>query len=156
MMILNINTSAFLQIFCVLHASAFYCMFTVSVKWMKTKQIDGAYTRLLRSALNVSWRDHITNLRLYGSLPKVTSKIKVRRMRLAGHCHRHDDEIASMLVLWQPDSGQANRGKRRTTLVDTLLDDTGCTTTGELSNLMMDRDGWKARIHEVRAGARQR
>ena len=42
------------------------------------------------------------------------------------------------------------------TLVDTLLDDTGCTTTGELSNLMMDRDGWKARIHEVRAGARQR
>ena len=77
-----------------------------------TKQIDGAYTRLLRSALNVSWRDHITNLRLYGSLPKVTSKIKVRRMRLAGHCHRHDDEIASMLVLWQPDSGQANRGRR--------------------------------------------
>ena len=121
-----------------------------------TKQIDGAYTRLLRSALNVSWRDHITNLRLYGSLPKVTSKIKVRRMRLAGHCHRHDDEIASMLVLWQPDSGQANRGRRRTTLVDTLLDDIGCTTTGELSNLMMDRDGWKARIHEVRAGARQR
>ena len=42
------------------------------------------------------------------------------------------------------------------TLVDTLLDDTGCTTTGELSNLMMDRDGWNARIHEVRAGARQR
>ena len=54
-----------------------------------------------------------------------------------------------MLVLWQPDSGQANRGRRRTTLVDTLLDDTGCTTTGELSNLMMDRDGWKARIHEA-------
>ena len=76
-----------------------------------TKQIDGAYTRLLRHALNVSWRDRITNLRLYGSLPKVTSKIKERRMRLAGHCHRHDDEIASMLVLWQPDRGQANRGR---------------------------------------------
>ena len=77
-------------------------------------------------------------------------------MRLAGHCHRHDDEIASMLVLWQPDRGQANRGRRITTLIDTLLDDTGCTTTGELSNVMMDRDGWKARIHEVRGGARQR
>ena len=25
------------------------------------KQIDGAYTRMLRTALNVSWRDHITN-----------------------------------------------------------------------------------------------
>ena len=67
-------------------------------------------------------------------------------MRLAGYCHRND-EIASMLVLWQPDRGQANRGKRRTTMVDTLLDDT---TTGELSNTMMDRDGWKARIHEIR------
>ena len=77
-------------------------------------------------------------------------------MRLAGHCHRHDDEIASMLVLWQPDSGQANRGRRRTTLADTLLDDIGCTTTGELSNLMMDRDGLRARIHKVRASARQR
>ena len=50
-----------------------------------TKQFDGAYTRLLRSALNVSWRDHITNLILYGSLPKVTIKIKERKMRLAGH-----------------------------------------------------------------------
>ena len=61
-------------------------------------------------------------------------------MRLADHCHRHDDGIASMLVLWQPDKGQTNRGKRRTTLVDTLLDDTGCTTTGELSNTMIDHD----------------
>ena len=60
-------------------------------------------------------------------------------MRLAGYCHRNDDEIASMLVLWQPDRGQANRGKRRTTLVDTLLDDTGCTTTGERQE---DRDRW--------------
>ena len=71
-------------------------------------------------------------------------------MRLAGHCYQHDDEISSMLVLWQPDRGQANREKRRTTLVDTLLNDTGCTTTGELSNTMMDSDGWKARIHDVR------
>ena len=43
-------------------------------------------------------------------------------MRLAGHCHRHDNEIASIIVLWQPDRGQVNRGKRRTTLVDTPFD----------------------------------
>ena len=30
------------------------------------KQIDGAYTRMLRTALNVSWRHHITNEDLYG------------------------------------------------------------------------------------------
>ena len=67
-------------------------------------------------------------------------------MRLAGYCHRHDDEIASMLVLWQPDRGQANRGKRRTTLVDTLLDDTGCTTTGERQE---DRDRWLTIIKTI-------
>ena len=30
------------------------------------KQIDGAYTRMLRTALNVSWRHHIANEDLYG------------------------------------------------------------------------------------------
>lgn len=90
-----------------------------------TKLIDGTYTRLLRSALNVSWRDHVTNKVLYGSLPKVTTKIRERRMRLTGHCKRHDEEMASNLVLWQPDRGRPSRGRRRTTLIDTLLNDTG-------------------------------
>ena len=31
-----------------------------------TKSINGCYTRMLRMAQNVSWRDHITNLELYG------------------------------------------------------------------------------------------
>ena len=43
-----------------------------------TKVIDGAYTRLLRSALNISWRDHISNETLYGSLPKISIKIRER------------------------------------------------------------------------------
>jgi len=116
-----------------------------------TKVIDGAYTRLLRSALNISWRDHVSNGTLYGSLPKVSIKIRERRMRLTGHCHRHNEEIASRLVLWQPD-----RGRRKTTLINTLLDDTGCASTNELNTAMLDRDRWKARNHEVRAGARQR
>ena len=121
-----------------------------------TKQIDGAYTRLLRSALNISWRDRVSNERLYDSLPKVSTKIKERRMRLCGHCYRHNDEIASKLVLWQPDRGRPSRGRKKTTLIDTLLDDTGCATTNELATAMLDRDSWRERIYEVRAGARQR
>ena len=46
-----------------------------------TKQIDGAYTRLLRSAFNISWKDHITNERLYGSIPKVSTKIFSQRVK---------------------------------------------------------------------------
>ena len=54
-----------------------------------TKSINGCYTRMLRMAQNVSWRDHITNLELYGNIPPLSEKIKERWLRLAGHCLRH-------------------------------------------------------------------
>ena len=47
---------------------------------------------MLHTALNVSWRDHIANEDLYGHLPKVSSKIRERRMMVAGHCVRHKEE----------------------------------------------------------------
>ena len=50
---------------------------------------------MLRVALNVSWKQHMTNEELYGDLLKVTSKIAMHRLRLAGHCVRHHEEIAS-------------------------------------------------------------
>ena len=37
-------------------------------------QLDGCYTRLLRAALNISWRDHISNEELYGDLPPISAK----------------------------------------------------------------------------------
>ena len=47
--------------------------------WTLTKQlqnrIDGTYTKMLRMALNVSWKQHMTNGELYGSLPKMSSRI---------------------------------------------------------------------------------
>ena len=63
-----------------------------------TKMIDGCYTRLLRMALNVSWKQRLTNVELYGRLPKVSSKITERRLKLAGHIHRHPDLESSLLT----------------------------------------------------------
>ena len=60
-------------------------------------------------------------------------------MRLAGHCVRYEEEEASKLVLRQPLGGRTNRGKRKRTYIDTLLDDTGLATTGEIRTVMMDR-----------------
>ena len=80
------------------------------------KQLDGCYTRMLRMALNVSWKQHIPNIQLYGELPPVSTKEQQRRMRLAGHCVRHDDEVANKLVLWQPTDGHANRGRQNNDL----------------------------------------
>ena len=119
-----------------------------SETWTLTKalssRIDGCYTRLLRKALNVSWKERRTNALLYQNLPKVTTKIKQRRMRLAGHCIRHTEEMAHNLVLWEPTEGKRNRGKPKTSYIDTLLLDADAHNTSELRMAMLERDGWRA------------
>ena len=93
-----------------------------SETWTLTKQlkkeIDGTYTRMLRMVFNISWKPKYTNQMLYQKLPPVTIKIKMRKMRLAGQCMRHDDEIANPLVLWILSDGKASRGRKRLTYVD--------------------------------------
>ena len=64
-----------------------------------TTRIDGCYTRLLRMALNISWTDKIKNITLYNGLPRISEVIKERRLKLAGHFLRHDNEMAHELVL---------------------------------------------------------
>ena len=82
------------------------------------KSIDGTYTRLLETVFNVSWSEHLTNRERYGNLPKITDKIRERRLKLAVHCVRHSEEVASNLVLWQPSQGKPNRGRKRKTYLD--------------------------------------
>ena len=47
-----------------------------------SKDLDGCYTRLLRTVFNVNWKQHVTNKELYGSLPKVSEKIRDRSYAL--------------------------------------------------------------------------
>ena len=53
------------------------------------KRVDRCFR--LKTVLDVHWPTKINNHKLYGKLPKVTSKIRERRMRLAGHTWRHED-----------------------------------------------------------------
>ena len=69
---------------------------------------------------------------------------------------RHDDEIASKLVFWQPTSGTVKRGRRKHTYVDTLLSDTGIGCVASLKKWMADRDSWKEFVDRVRPGGRTR
>ena len=39
-----------------------------------TNRLDGLYTRLLRFVLDISWKDHVTNEKLYAGLPKLSDK----------------------------------------------------------------------------------
>ena len=120
------------------------------------KRINGCYTRMLRMALNVSWKQRLTNKALYQELPQLSQTIAEKRMRLSGHCVRHTDEIAHHLVLWEPTQGKRSRGRQAVTYVDVLRRDTELESVQEIRTVMMDRDGWKSRIKSSRAGARPR
>ena len=118
------------------------------------KKLDGCYTKMLRMALNVNWQDMIPNSELYGDLPLVSSKVAVRRMKIAGHCVRHQEEEASKLTLWQPVDGKRSVGRRKLSYIKTLLNDTGLDNVGELRAAMIHRDTWRRPTDLRRVGAR--
>ncbi len=97
--------------------------------------------QLLRTALNIHWNQLLTNEQLYGSLPKISEKIRRRRLKLAGHCRRSDGEIAANLVLWTPKHGQRKQGRPALTYIDLLRKDTDI-PAGGFSNCMIDRTVW--------------
>ena len=125
-----------------------------SVSWPLTKKcekrIDGAYTRMLRVALNKSWRDHPTNKELCGNIPKISNSIRQQRMRFAGHCWRSKEELIADVLLWNPKHGKRLQGRPRKTYIDQLLDDDTRCRLEELPNTMEDRVGWKKRVNECR------
>ena len=116
------------------------------------KALDGVYTRMLRMSLNVSWENHIRNVDLYGNLPRLSDKIRQRRMGLSGHCVRHPELSASELILWEPSHGRRDRGRPHITYIDTLKRDTGLGHVHEIRTLMEDRDQWRNAIHNSRVG----
>ena len=100
---------------------------------------------MLRSSLGYSWKDHIRNEDLYGSIPKATDKIRTRRLRIVGHLKRHPEEIAHNLAMWSPKQGKRSRGKPNTTFVQQLERDTGLSIE-EMANQMMARDHWRSMV----------
>ena len=105
------------------------------------KEIDGCYTRMLRTVLNV----HITNKELYGELPKLSDKIRQRRLRFAGHCSRSQQEPVSKLLHWTPKHGRRKPGRPALNYSDILKQETRMEST-ELRTAMKDRKIWRAMI----------
>ena len=91
------------------------------------KRLDGYYTSLLRYVLGISWKDHISNETLYDNLPKITAKIKQRRLKLVGHCQRHPEEMAHHVLFWTPSHWRRNRGKPQMTFALQIEKDTELT-----------------------------
>ena len=125
-----------------------------STTWTLTKCMEKKLddnTRNLRAILNKSWRQHRTKHQLYGHLPPITKTIQVRRTRHAGHCWRTRDELISDVLLWTPSYGRAKAGRPARTYIQKLCEDTGCSPE-DLSEAMNDREEWRERVRDIRAG----
>ncbi|KAI8485127.1 hypothetical protein Bbelb_370520 [Branchiostoma belcheri] len=100
---------------------------------------------MLRRVHNVHWEQHLTNKELYAGLPKLTTKIRTRRLRFAGHTLRNCREIASNLVLWSPAHGRRRPGRPPLTYPDVLRRDVGLQAQ-DMGKAMQDRDYWAAMV----------
>ena len=114
------------------------------------KKLDGNYTRMLRTILNKSWRQHPTRHQLYGHLPPITKTIQVKRTRHAGHCWRSRDELIGDVFLWTPTYGRAKAGRPARTYIQQLCEDTECSPE-DLPEAMNDREEWRERVRDIRA-----
>ena len=116
------------------------------------KKLHDNYTRMLRTILNKSWRQHPTRHQLYGHLPPITKTIKGGRTRHAGHCWRSRDELISNVLLWNPSYGRAKAGRPARTYIQQFCEDTGCSPE-DLQEAMNDREEWWERVRDICAGS---
>ena len=147
----SIKTRLFL---CTVESVLLYNSETWTLTKQMAKSLDEVYARMLRMALNISWKQHLKNEQLYGRLLKVSSKIAARRLNLAGHLMQHPEEMASSLVLWQPSIGTTIRGKKPVDCIDLPKRDTGLDNIAELQTAMYDRQVWRSFVNAARSGDR--
>ena len=110
---------------------------TLNVK--RKKRLDGTYTRMLTHAYDISWESHPTNKSLYGTLPRVSEKVRQRRLTLAGHVSRHE-EPAGRLLLWSL-SAKKRIGRPFFTLKNIIEEETNLSGQ-DLLTAMADRQRW--------------
>jgi len=129
-----------------LYGSETWTLTKAQKKSLREKTIlkkDGSYTKMLRMVLGISWKDKVSNITLYGCLPRLSNKLRSRRLKMAGHCIRHPELLASDLVLWEPMHGRAQQGRPRQSYLSMLLKEVGTNSKEELRTLMRDRDIWR-------------
>ena len=89
--------------------------------------------------LNVSWKDKWSNKKHYNDIPKITNIVATRRLSIAGHCIRHNEEAAYNLIFLEP-KGKRKQDRCAVTFVDNLKEGIDLEEIDEIRNVMMMRD----------------
>ena len=103
---------------------------------------------MIHAILNIRWSTHPSKECLYGNLVQITSVIKERRTRFAGHCYRSEDEVVSDLILWTNKHCKAKVGPPSKTYTKQLTEDADCQLE-DLPRAMENREYWRRRVNMI-------
>lgn len=123
-----------------------------SETWRTTKkimhQLDVFQQRCLRKILRITYRQRITNSEILkrSQMRSLHEIVTERRVRLAGHVLRMDDQrIAKTAIRWTPPGGRRKRGRPKKTWRSTFtadLDELGL-SWNQAHVRAQDRGGWR-------------
>ena len=105
-----------------------YAAETWSLTKTLTKRLDGAYTKLLRYALNISWKDKISNSVVYQGVTPISQRLREHRLAFAGHCLRASESAPQPVadfILWRYKGKVAKGAANRKTFIKLLCEDSG-------------------------------
>lgn len=105
---------------------------------------------IYRKCLKIPWTDRISNIEILNKIKvrrKVLSKIKKQQLTFFGHIMRQKN------IEWDLCSGFSNkrreRGRRRITVVSSIISDTGTKNFQGLVKAVDDRDIWCSMVADV-------
>ena len=107
---------------------------------------------MLRTAFNRSWKDHPTNVELYGHIPPISKSLQQQRMKFAGHCWRSKEELAGECITLEANTWTSAERTPEKTYIDQLMDDTG-RRIKDLPIAMEDRERWREHVMEYRTSS---
>ncbi|XP_063620689.1 uncharacterized protein LOC134793093 [Cydia splendana] len=119
------------------------------------RRLNTFHMRCLRSILNITWKDRVTNERVLeiAQLPSITALLKQRRLRWLGHVQRMDStRLPSQIMLSQIAFKKRRIGRpllrfKDCAKRDMVAFDIDRDTWEELAS---DRDGWRGTIAKGR------
>ena len=115
-------------------------------------ELDGCYTWMLRTILNIHRNQGLTIEELYGDLQRKSEKIRRRRLKFSGHCRRSKGEMAPQLVLWTPKHGHRKQGRPTLTYIDTQTKDANLNSCRRARRLYAGQDMCSIEVNQHSCG----
>ena len=120
------------------------------------KKLDSAYNRLYRYALNINWKDKITNAQLFATFQPLSVRLRFRRLQFAGHCFRSIStapQPVSELLFWSPQSkfiiGKGSQLTFRDLIFKDLSMPNDDINLDQIKSWMSDRNIWRKKINNI-------